>query len=337
MNWKEKTVLVTGGGGFLGRYIVERLLELECKKVKSLGRSAQPELEKLGVEVISGNVADSDTVLKACKDCNIVIHTAAKAGVWGAYNDFYSANVTGTENIIAGCRENKVEYLINTSTPSVVCSENDIENGNEDIPYPDNYPAYYPRTKAIAEKMISDSSSDGLKTVSLRPHLIWGVRDPHILPRILQRARKKRLMQIGDGENIVDLTHVKNAAEAHIKAVEALLENPSISGRNYFISDDAPVNLWTWINEFLEKMGVEEISKSIPFKRAYRIGRIMEFFFRILPFKGEPPMTRFVAIQLAHSHFFNISAAKKDLNYQPSVDCEKELEKTIDWLKSQER
>lgn len=337
MNWTDKTVLVTGGGGFLGRYIVERLLELECTKVKSLGRSAQPQLEKLGVEVICGNITDREIVLKACKSCDIVIHTAAKAGVWGAYNDFYSVNVIGTENIIAGCLENKVGCLVNTSTPSVVCSEHNIENGNEDLPYPDNYPAHYPQTKAMAEKMVSDASSDELKTASIRPHLIWGVRDPHILPRILKRAKKKRLMQIGDGKNLVDMTHVQNATEAHIKAAEALIDNPSISGRNYFISDDSPLNLWSWINDFLEKMGVDKISRIIPFKRAYRIGRVMELFFRILPLKGEPPMTRFVAIQLAHSHFFNISAAKKELNYKPVVDSEQELLKTIEWLKRAEK
>jgi nucleoside-diphosphate-sugar epimerase len=167
--------------------------------------------------------------------------------------------------------------------------------------------------------------------------LIWGVGDPHILPRILQRAEKKRLMQIGEGKNMVDLTNVKNAAEAHINAAEAVMSNPDISGKNYFISDDSPVNLWNWINDFLEKMGLDRITKAISFKRAYRIGSIMEFFFRALPFNGEPPMTRFVAIQMAHSHFFDISAAKKDLNYKPSVDCKTELETTIEWLKFQNK
>lgn len=335
MNWKDKTVLVTGGGGFLGRYIVERLLNLECKKVKSIGRSSQPELEDAGVEVICGNISDVETVVDACKGCDIVIHTAAKAGVWGAYKDFYSVNVRGTENIISACLKNKVECLVNTSTPSVVCSEHDIVNGNEAIPYPETYPAYYPETKAKAERLVTEASEkNGLKTISIRPHLIWGVRDPHILPRILIRARKKRLMQIGDGKNIVDLTHVINAAEAHIKAAEAVINNPEISGRNYFISDDNPVNLWDWINEFLAKMGVEKISKSISFKKAYRIGSVMELIFRILRLKGEPPMTRFVAIQLSHSHYFDISAAKKDLGYKSIVNVDKELITTVEWLKS---
>jgi len=301
MDWHNQTVLVTGGGGFLGRYIIERLLELKCKKIKSLGRSTQPELEELGVEVICGDVADQKIVLSALNGCDIVFHTAAKAGVWGTYKEFYSANVTGTGNIIAACQENGVSTLINTSTPSVVCASHDILKGTEELPYPDDFPAYYPATKAEAEKMVSDASSPTLKTISLRPHLLWGVRDSHILPKLAKRAEQKRLMQIGDGSNIVDMTHVRNVAEAHINAAEAVTANFAISGRKYFISDDTPVNLWKWIREFLNDINVPEIQRSISFKKAYLIGFVMETIFRILHLKSEPPMTRFVAIQMAYS------------------------------------
>ncbi len=336
MNWENRKILVTGGGGFLGRYIIERLIELNCTSIKSLGRAHQPLLDKLGVEVICGDLSDYDTVVDACRSCDIVFHTAAKAGVWGSYKDFYAVNVTGTENVIAGCQKHNVACLINTSTPSVLCAEHDIKNGNEKLSYPDTYPAYYPETKAEAEKMVSDASSAKLRTISLRPHLIWGVRDPHIMPRLLERAGKKRLMRIGDGKNLVDMTHVKNAAEAHINAACAVMEKPEISGNNYFISDDAPVNLWDWIDEFLQKMNVPPITKSISFSKAYRIGCMMELFYRILPLKTEPAMTRFVAIQLAYSHYFDISAAKKDLDYQPVIDCNQAFRETIEWLKAGE-
>ncbi len=332
MKWKDKKILVTGGGGFLGRYITERLLELNCSKIKTLGRTPQPELEEKGIEVICGDISDSDTVLNACRDCDIVFHVAAKAGIWGSYKEFYSANITGTENVIAGCREHSVSCLINTSTPSVVCSEHDIENGNEAIPYTESFPSYYPQTKAEAEKMVSTASSEDLRTISIRPHLIWGVRDPHIMPRLLDRANKKRIMQIGNGKNLVDMTHVKNAAEAHINAAESVLKNSGISGNNYFVSDDKPVNLWDWTNKFLGDMNAPPITKSISFKKAYTIGTLMEFAFRILPLKGEPPMTRFVAIQLAHSHYFDISAAKQDLGYKPAVDYDDAYNKAIQWM-----
>jgi nucleoside-diphosphate-sugar epimerase len=333
MDWHNKRVLVTGGGGFLGRYIVERLLELKCGKIKSLGRSPQPELEELGVEVFCGNIADRGIVFNACNECDIVFHTAAKAGIWGSYKDFYAVNVTGTENIIAGCIENSVSTLINTSTPSVVCASHDIINGTEELLYPKNFPAHYPATKAEAEQMVTEASSQELRTVSLRPHLLWGVRDPHILPKLAKRAVQKRLVQIGAGNNVVDMTHVKNAAEAHIKAAEAVTADFAISGRQYFISDDSPVNLWEWIRGFIEDLCLPGIKRGISFKKAYFIGTLMEIIYRILSIKSEPPMTRFVAVQMAYSHCFDISAAKRDLHYKPSVNNKKAYKDSIEWIK----
>ena len=333
MNWKNKRVLVTGGGGFLGRYIVERLLELKCSEVRSLGRSPQPELQATGVTVFSGDIADKNTVMAASENCDIIFHTAAKAGIWGSYKEFYTANVTGTENIIKACHENKIPYLINTSTPSVVCKNHNIENGTEILPYPESYPAYYPETKAEAEKMVSEAASSDLKTVSIRPHLLWGVRDSHILPTLAKRAHQRRLMQVGDGKSIVDMTHIKNATEAHIKAAEALHSTPEISGRKYFISDDNPLNLWDWIKNFLKEIDAPPIQKNISFKRAYKIGSIMEFIFKMLHIKHEPPMTRFAAIQLAHSHYFDITAAKNELNYTPIINYDQAYRETIEWMK----
>lgn len=335
MKWQDKKVLVTGGGGFLGRYIIERLQELQCSEIRSLGRSPQPELQDAGINVICGDISDRDVVVRASENCDIIFHTAAKAGIWGSYKDFYTANVIGTKNIIEACRRNSISYLVNTSTPSVVCKNHNIENGAEDLPYPDHYPAYYPATKAEAEKMVSAASSSTLKTVSLRPHLLWGVRDSHILPTLVKRAEQGRLMQVGDGKNIVDMTHIKNAAEAHIKAAEALCSKPEISGRKYFISDDNPLNLWEWVRQFLKDTGVPPIKKNISFKRAYQIGAVMEFIFKIMHLKNEPPMTRFAAIQLAHSHYFDITAAKKDLNYSPVVNYNQAYSKTVDWIKRQ--
>ncbi len=334
MDWTNKRVLVTGGGGFLGRYIIECLLALQCNEIRSLGRSPQPELEKMGVNVFCGDIADKDTVLNVCKNCDIIFHTAAKAGIWGTHKEFYNANVIGTQNIINACNKYKIQYLINTSTPSVVCENRNIANRNEDLPYPKNYPAHYPATKAEAEKMVSNASSSELKTVSIRPHLLWGVRDAHILPTLAKRARQGRLMRVGNGQNIVDMTHIRNAAEAHINAAEALHSNPGISGKKYFISDDNPLNLWEWIDQFLIYIDAPAITKSISFSREYKIGTVMDFIFKILRIKNDPPMTRFAAVQLAYSHYFDIKAAKKELNYKPVVNYQQVYTETVQWMKN---
>lgn len=335
MRWQKKKVLVTGGGGFLGRYIVESLISLNCSSISSLGRSPQPDLTADGVNVVCADIADKEKVLQATENIDVIFHTAAKAGVWGSFKDFYDTNVKGTENIIEACRQNDISILINTSSPSVVSTDKDIENGDENIPYPENYLAYYPQTKAEAEMLISNAAQEGLNTISLRPHLIWGPRDPHILPRLFSKAETGRLRQVGDGRNKVDITYVENAASAHLKAAEALDENPGLTGKNYFISDDNPVLLWPWINDLLMKLNIPPVKKKISYKKARYIGFAMELFFKYLCLPIEPPMTRFVASQLAHSHFFNISAAKKDLGYLPAISAEKALEKTVEFFAKQ--
>lgn len=335
MNWSEKKVLVTGGGGFLGRYIIESLLEFNCAAITSLGRSSQPELADLGVTVICGDIADPEVVKQAAEGVDIIFHTAAKAGIWGSYQSFFNTNIRGTENVISACRQHQIPILINTSSPSVVSAVEDIENGDESIPYPEKYLTYYPETKAKAEKMVADAADENLRTISLRPHLIWGPRDPHILPRLITKAKAGRLMQVGDGKNKVDLTYVENAAAAHLQAAEALAEKPEISGKNYFISDDNPVLLWPWINDFLAKVSVPEIKKQISYHKARKIGAVMEVLFKCLFLRGEPPMTRFVAAQLAHSHYFNLSAAKQDFGYAPVISNEKAMEKTLAYFANQ--
>jgi nucleoside-diphosphate-sugar epimerase len=171
-------------------------------------------------------------------------------------------------------------------------------------------------------------------TISLRPHLIWGVGDNHLLPRIVARAASGSLKRVGDGLNVVDMTHVDNAVQAHICAAEALSGDSSLSGKVYFITDGNPVNLWEWVDNFISRMSLPPISGSVSFRTAYAVGAVLEFLFSICGIKSEPPMTRFVAAELAHSHYFDISAAKNDLGYAPSVDTDKALDEAVEWLRS---
>ncbi|MFG0255903.1 MAG: NAD-dependent epimerase/dehydratase family protein, partial [Rhodopirellula sp. JB053] len=158
------------------------------------------------------------------------------------------------------------------------------------------------------------------RTVSLRPHLIWGNGDPHLLPRLLDRARSGRLRIIGDGENRIDTVHVTNAAAAHVNAIDALASNPDdAAGRSYFIAQDEPVKCWQWISQLCEKFDAPVPTKKISYQAAYAIGAGLESIYRSLRRSDEPPMTRFVAAQLAKDHYFDITAAKERLGYRPTV------------------
>jgi 2-alkyl-3-oxoalkanoate reductase len=325
----QRKILVTGGGGFLGGAIVRRLLDKD-ELVRSFSRGRYPELDKLGVEQCQGDLADARAVTHACEGIEAVFHVAAKAGVWGCFDDYYQANVKGTQNIIAACNACKVQRLVYTSSPSVVFDGRDVQGADESLPYPKQFHAPYPQTKALAEQAVIQAAGNGLPAVVLRPHLIWGPGDNHLVPRILSRAG--RLRQVGDGTNKVDTIYIDNAAHAHVLAETKLKANLELSGRCYFISQDAPMALWQMVNHILAAGGKPPLTKSISPFLAKLAGALCEGIYRLLPIKGEPPMTRFVAQELATSHWFNIQAAKNDLGYKPLVSTEEGLRRLAEWI-----
>ena len=317
-------ILVTGGGGFLGRSIVRRLVD-RGDDVRSLARNLYPELEDLGVEQVQADLSNSGMILKACEDRDVIFHTAAKPPPWGKYDDYYQTNVVGTQNIVDACLHHEKPRLVYTSTPSVIFNGENLEGVDESFSYPEKFNAYYPMTKAMAEQRVVQAARRNLKAVILRPHEIWGPEDPHFVPRLL--ARVKKLRQIGDGKNLVDTIYIDNAADAHVLAADKLKEYPQLSGNIYFISQDEPIPAWGMINAILKVAGYEPVKGRIPFRVAWLIGAVLEYIYKKLDLSGEPQMTRFLAEAVATSHWFDISAAKKDLGYRPQVSIEEGLKR----------
>lgn len=326
-------ILVTGGGGFLGKAIVRQLLE-RGDEVRIVARSDYPEVRDMGAETHRGDLGDPGVATEAAKGCDAIIHTAAKAGVWGDRKDYVRSNVTATEHILEACRANGIQKLVFTSSPSVTFDGGDAEGAGNDLSYPDDFLSFYPETKAAAEKLVLEANGPELMTVSLRPHLIWGPGDPHLIPRVVERARAGQLKIVGDGTNVVDLTYVENAAVAHLQALDALESHDSPpAGSAYFISDDDPVELWPWINNLLAKLEIPPVTSKVSPKLAYAAGSVLETGFRAFGItKKEPKMTRFVARQLATSHWYDMAPARRDFGYTPLVDPADGLERLIEDL-----
>jgi nucleoside-diphosphate-sugar epimerase len=316
--------LVTGGGGFLGTAIVRRLCE-RGDHVHSLSRGRNVELDALGVTQHQGDIADPLAVSRAAAGCDIIFHVAAKAGVGGRYRDYHRANVLGTVNVLTACRHHGITRMVYTSSPSVIFNGRDMAGVNESVPHPPHHEAAYPQTKAIAERLVLKANGPMLATVALRPHLIWGPGDNHLIPRLLARARAGRLRRLGAESKLIDHVYIDDAAEAHLLAADRLTPGSAIAGKAYFITQAEPVPLWDLVNRILHAAGLGPVTRTVPASLASAAGWLLEMVYGIFWPREEPPITRFIARELTTAHWFDIGAARRDLGYEPSISLEEGL------------
>lgn len=311
--------LVTGGGGFLGRHLVTALLR-RGDDVISYSRGRYADLEAQGAVCAQGDLVDRDALARACRGVDIVFHVAAKAGIWGDAREYRQTNVEGTRNVLGACRNAQVKKLVFTSSPSVCFDGQDHVMAGNDLPYATKFLAEYPRTKMEAEKrVLAANGRDGLATVALRPHLIVGPDDPHLLPRLVARAKAGKLAIVGDGRNEVSLTWVDNAVDAHLAAADRLGPDAPHAGKAYFVAQSEPVVLWTWLGDLLERLGAPRPTRRVPLAVAYAAGATMEAWWSLARRPGEPSMTRFLALELARSHSYDLGPAERDFGYRERV------------------
>ena len=321
--------VITGGAGFVGRSLAKALLD-QGHKVVSLSRGTYPELNEIGIETVSLDISlETELISKVFRGAEAVFHVASKVDMWGSHEDFYRTNVLGTANVIEACKAAGVKKLIYTSTPSVVAHDADLNGVDESYPYPEKFEAYYPETKAEAEKKVLAASGLEFFTISIRPHLVWGPDDSSLIPTVTERAKQGRLVQVGGGENLVDICFIDDCVNAHILAEKALDTNPNSRGKAYFISQGEPVKLWAWINEILVRSGLSPVSKKIPKKLAMFIAHILEMISCIRPGFPEPLFTKFLVSEMATNHYFDISAARKDLGFEPKYTVEEAMDITF--------
>lgn len=324
--------LVTGGIGFLGRGIVEALCA-EGHDVTAASRSCSAATVPTGARSAAMDLGDPDSVKRAVQGHDIVFHVAAKTGVWGDRQEFIRTNVTGTRNVLDACTALGIHRLVFTSSPSVIFDGRDHVHASNDLPYPATYEGAYPETKAAAERMVLTANGPTLATVALRPHLVYGPRDPNLLPRLIARAKAGRLRVVGDGQNQVSITYIDNAVAGHLAAARTLQPGVAWSGKPFFLCDAEPVRIWDWLNEFFSRLGIPPVHGKVPKGVARFAGSVAEVAWRALDLDGEPPMTRFVAAQLATSHTYDLKPARDAFGYNPCVDRQTALERTVAWWK----
>jgi 2-alkyl-3-oxoalkanoate reductase len=321
-------ILVTGGGGFLGTWIIKELLKNPTYLVTNFSRHNYTHLEDLGVPTIRGDISKMDDVEHALSQgFDAIFHVASLVGMWGKPEVFDSINISGTENLLSMAKKYGVKRFVYTSSPSVVFGRGGHAGADETLAYPTTHLCHYPRTKAIAEKMVLEANAGDFCTTALRPHLIWGPGDQNLLPRVIQKAREGKLKIIGMGENQVDIIYVEEAARAHVMAFEKLTPGSSVCGQAYFLGQ-GPIKLWQFIDQVLKLAEAPGIEKSLNLKIAVMIGKVMEALWKIAGlYSPEPPLTEFVALNLGTDHWFSHDKALRDFGWKPEISTEEGLKR----------
>jgi nucleoside-diphosphate-sugar epimerase len=322
-------VLVTGAGSLLLGGIAQQLAARGDEVVCFQRR--ENETTHSNITMFAGDIRDRGSVSEAASGCDAIIHGAARVGVMGSWEDFYSTNVDGTTNVLRAAEEHHITRLVYVSTPSVAHVGRSIEGDVATPATTGRKRTFYAESKAIAEILALQANSAELGVVALRPHLVWGPGDTQLVGRIVDRARQGRLVMVGSGNALVDSTYIDNAISAHIAALDAIAPGARCSGKAYVISNGEPRTVNELMSRICLAAGVEFSPKHVPAVIARSIGSVVE---RIWPLirKDEPPITRFVAEQLGTAHWFDQRPAQEDLNWKPQVSLDEGFARLAKWF-----
>jgi nucleoside-diphosphate-sugar epimerase len=311
---------VTGGSGFIGGALIERLVA-EGRPVQALARSdaAAAKVEALGAEAVRGDLGDRASLAAGAAGCATAFHLAAHLGEWGPWEDFERGNVEGTRNALAACEEAGVRRFVHCGTEAALMAGEPLVHVDETAPLRPDSRAPYPATKARAELAVREASREGFETVAVRPRFVWGKGDTTLLPEMVKTVEAGKFAWVGGGRNVTDTAHVGNVVEGLVLGAEK-----GRAGEAYFITDGEPVVFREFVTEMLRTQGVEPPDRSLPGWTAAPLARVCELAWK-LPLPGEPPMTKFRSWILTQECTIEIGKAREELGYSPIVSHEQGL------------
>jgi 2-alkyl-3-oxoalkanoate reductase len=308
-------VLVTGASGMLGR-ATAMALAARGDEVTVLQRGTAG----LDLREVRGDVADTEVVGPAMRGQDAVIHLAARVGVVGTAAEFEHANVTGTTTVLTAARAAGVGRVVHVSSPAVAHAGEPLVGAGAGPADPDRAIGHYARTKARAEQLAL-AATDDLAVVAIRPHLVWGPGDTQLIERIVARARAGRLALVDDGAALIDTTYVDNAADAMVAALDRA-EDARVRGRAFVVSNGQPRTVAELVTRICRAAGLPAPRRKVPLPVAWAGGAVAERLWARLERTDDPPMTSFLAEQLATAHWFDQRETRAVLGWAPRVSLE---------------
>jgi len=318
-------ILVTGGTGFVGSHLARTLAEAGHQVIVT-GRSKyrtnrilHPQIEFHRVDI-----RDADRVTELCRNVDIVYHVAALTTPWANRKRIEQINVRGTENVVQACRQNGVDRLVHVSSTAVFFNFTDMHNQHDSAPYPSRAACPYSLSKQRAEEVVSAATAKGQNIFTVRARAVFGPGDNALVPRLIHAARNGRLRQIGDGENLLDLTYIDNLVYALTLAAVR-----GSAGGCCTITNGEPVQLWKWLPTILEELSIPYQGKRIPYRLAYAVAWLGELTHWLLSRTGEPSLTRYTVGLLAKHQVFDQQNAFTELGYEPMVSMKEGIARTL--------
>lgn len=323
-------VLVTGGTGFLGKALATRLLAMGYD-VSIFGRNEKigAAMQSKGMHFFKGDLGNKQDVQLACEHQDYVIHSGALSSPWGAYQDFYTTNVLGTQNVIAGCMQAGVKRLVHVSTPSIYFDFVDRFDIKETDTLPKRFANHYATTKYLAEQEVDQAVRHGLEAITIRPRGLFGIEDTSIIPRLIRANEKGSVPLVNGGTNIIDVTYVENVVDALILCLNA---PDSCVGRKYNITNGEPLPMRELLAKVFASLDMKMNTIRIPYKLLYHLAHGMEKL-SVLQGGKEPIFTRYTVGVLSKSQTLDITAARKELGYTPRVRIDEGIAQFAEWWK----
>ncbi|HYN75621.1 MAG TPA: NAD-dependent epimerase/dehydratase family protein [Candidatus Limnocylindria bacterium] len=312
-------VLVTGASGLLGG---RTALALAARGDEVTVFQRRP--SGLGLRERLGDLTDPAAVRSAAGGVDAVVHLAAKVHVVGAWADYLAVNVEGTRAVVEGARAAGAGRLVQVSSPSVAHAGSSLVGAGAGPADPDRARGPYSRSKAMAEQIVLAAHDESFAVIAVRPHLVWGPGDTQLVGRIVARARAGRLSLVGQGTALIDTTYLDNAVDALVAALDAA---PTAGGQPYVVSNGQPRPVAEILTAICRAAGVRGPRVKVPYAAAWAAGAVVDTWWSARRREDDPPITRFLAEQLATAHWFDQRSTRDALGWVPRVGIDEGFER----------